>query len=49
MGVTLVTGSTGLVGFHIVQALLRRERRIRVLVRSAEKGKALLPEAVETV
>jgi len=49
MDATLVTGSTGLVGYHIVHALLQRGRRVKVLVRSIDKGKALLPEACELV
>ncbi len=49
MDTTLITGATGLVGYHIAQALLRRGRRIRMLVRSIDKGKALLPEACELV
>ena len=49
MDTTLVTGATGLVGYHIVQSLLQRGRRIRVLVRSIDKGRALLPEACELV
>ena len=46
---TLVTGSTGLVGYNIVQALLQRGRRVKALVRSIDKGKALLPAACELV
>jgi nucleoside-diphosphate-sugar epimerase len=49
MDVTLVTGPTGLVGYHIVQALLRRGRRVRAFVRSIDKGKTLLPDACELV
>ena len=49
MEITLVTGATGLVGFNIVQALLRRERHVRVLVRSLDKGRALLPSTCELV
>ncbi len=49
MDATLVTGSTGLVGFHIVQALLQRGRCVKALVRSIDKGKALLPDACELV
>jgi len=44
-----VTGATGLVGYNIVQSLLKRSRRVRVLVRSAEKAKNLLPKGVEIV
>jgi nucleoside-diphosphate-sugar epimerase len=49
MDTTLVTGATGLVGYNIVQALLLRGRSVRALVRSIDKGKALLPEACELV
>ncbi len=49
MDMTLVTGATGLVGYHIVHALLQRGRHIKALVRSIDKGKALLPEACELV
>lgn len=46
---TLVTGSTGLVGYNIVQTLLARGRKVRVLVRSLEKAKRLLPSDCEIV
>lgn len=46
---TLVTGGTGLVGFNIISALLKRKRKVRALVRSMEKGKELLPDSVELV
>jgi len=49
MDATFVTGSTGLVGYHIVQALLQRGRHVKALVRSIDKGKALLPDACELV
>jgi len=49
MDTTLVTGSTGLVGYHVVHALLQRGRRVKALVRSIDKGKALLPEACDLV
>lgn len=38
----LVTGATGLVGFHIVEALVRAGQKPRVLVRTPEKARALL-------
>lgn len=47
--ITLVTGATGLVGYNIVKALLARGRKVRVLVRSLEKGQRLLPEECELV
>ena len=46
---TLVTGATGLVGFNIVEELLEANRPVRVLVRSAEKARALLSERVDIV
>jgi dihydroflavonol-4-reductase len=49
METTLVTGATGLVGYNIVDALLKRNRKVRTLVRSVEKGKRLLPDACELV
>jgi dihydroflavonol-4-reductase len=45
----LVTGGTGMVGNCIVQALLARGHRARALVRSPDKGRALLPAACELV
>jgi dihydroflavonol-4-reductase len=47
MDTTLVTGATGLVGYNIVHALLQRGRRVKALVRSIDKGKALLPSMCE--
>ncbi|KAL6048422.1 NAD-dependent epimerase/dehydratase family protein [Balamuthia mandrillaris] len=44
-GRALVTGATGAVGFHTVRSLLRRGRKVRLLVRSEEKARALLPPA----
>ncbi|MCB9641207.1 MAG: NAD-dependent epimerase/dehydratase family protein [Myxococcales bacterium] len=49
METTLVTGATGLVGYNIVEALRKRGRKVRVLVRSLEKGRRLLPEDCEFV
>ena len=46
---TLITGATGLVGYNIVHSLLKRGRKVRVLVRSAEKAEKLLPKEVEVV
>ncbi len=43
----LVTGATGLVGFHIVEALRRAGERPRVLVRSPEKARAILGDTCE--
>jgi nucleoside-diphosphate-sugar epimerase len=46
---TLVTGATGLVGYNNVKALLKENRQVKVLVRSLEKGKRLLPVECELV
>lgn len=46
---TLVTGGTGLIGYNIISSLLKRDRKVKALVRSIEKGKKLLPENVELV
>jgi len=43
MGLTLVTGSTGTIGFNIVKLLIERGRSVRVLVRDVTKAKAILP------
>ncbi len=45
----LVTGGTGMVGYCIVQSLLARGHHVRALVRSPDKGRALLPAACELV
>jgi len=42
---TLVTGATGLVGYNIVSALLRRGRSVRVLVRDVARAREVLPRA----
>ena len=49
MGTTLVTGATGLVGYNIVVALLKRNRKVKALVRSMKKGKRLLPSVCELI
>lgn len=49
METTLVTGATGLVGYNIVAALMRRGRPVRALVRSVERAKRVLPEQCELV
>lgn len=46
---TLVTGGTGLVGYHIIASLLKRNRKVIALVRSIEKGKKTLPPEVELI
>ena len=48
-GVTLVTGATGFTGSHLVRSLVRDGHRVRVLVRSTERAKALLPPGIEVV
>jgi dihydroflavonol-4-reductase len=47
METTLVTGATGLVGYHIASALMRRGRSVKALVRSVEKARRILPEDCE--
>lgn len=49
MAKILVTGATGLVGYNIVQALLRREHQVRILARSVIKAQRLLPSVCEFV
>lgn len=49
MSKTLVTGGTGLVGYTLIRALLKRKRTIRVLVRSPDKARSMLPKNVEIV
>ncbi|MTI30933.1 SDR family NAD(P)-dependent oxidoreductase [Xanthovirga aplysinae] len=49
METTLVTGATGLIGYNIVDTLIKRGRKVRVLLRSIEKGKLLLPNECEFV
>ncbi len=46
---TLLTGGTGIVGNSIARELSRRGRAVRALVRSPERGRALLPAGVEVV
>ena len=49
MDATLVTGATGLVGYNIVAALMRRGRPVRALVRSVERAGRILTEQCELV
>ena len=44
-----ITGSTGLIGQAIVEALRQRGDEVTVLTRSAAKAKAIWPEGVEIV
>jgi len=48
-GPTFLTGGTGIVGNAIAAALVRRGRSVRALVRSLERGRALLPPECELV
>jgi nucleoside-diphosphate-sugar epimerase len=48
-GTTFLTGGTGIVGNAIAAELVRRGRPVRALVRSLERGRALLPPACELV
>jgi len=43
MKTVLVTGGTGLVGFNIIQSLLKRNYKVKALVRNLDKGQRLLP------
>jgi nucleoside-diphosphate-sugar epimerase len=45
----LVTGATGFVGSHLVEALRRRGDEVTVLARSASKAAALAPFAVRVI
>jgi dihydroflavonol-4-reductase len=45
----LLTGGTGIVGNAIASALAAAGRRVRALVRTPERGRALLPEGCEVV
>lgn len=45
----LVLGATGLIGFHITQALLAQGVRPRVLVRDAQRGRQLHGDTVDLV
>jgi uncharacterized protein YbjT (DUF2867 family) len=49
METTLVSGATGVVGYHIAGALMRRGRPIRALVRSMERARRILPVECELI
>lgn len=45
----LVTGGTGLVGFNIIQSLLKRGYQVSALVRNLDKGRRLLPSQCQLI
>ena len=49
MSRTLVTGGTGLLGYNVVTALLARQRSVRVMVRSVDRARAVMPAECELV
>lgn len=46
---TLLTGGTGLVGYHIAKALVAEGRSVRAAVRDVSRARAILPADVELV
>ena len=46
MNLTLVTGATGFVGWHVARRLLDRGERVRILVRNAARARELAPAEV---
>jgi nucleoside-diphosphate-sugar epimerase len=46
---TLVTGATGFTGSHLVRSLVADGVPVRVIARSAERARQLLPDSVEIV
>ena len=47
MATVLVTGGTGFIGSHIVQALMRHGHQVRVLSRTPERASARVPAGIE--
>ncbi len=47
-GVILVTGATGFTGSHLTRALVAGGERVRVIARSVERARRLLPPEIET-
>src|SRR4051794_7916300 len=45
----VITGATGVAGSEVVQALLQRQERVRVVVRDPAKARRLFGDAVEVV
>ena len=48
-GVILVAGATGGVGKRVVKRLLQRQAKVRALVRDAQRGRAILGDAVDSI
>ena len=46
---TLVTGATGFTGSHLVRSLVADGVPVRVIARSAERARQLLPDGVEII
>ncbi len=46
---TLVTGATGFTGSHLVRRLVADGHRVRVIARSAERARSILPRTVEII
>ena len=48
-GLMLVTGATGFTGSHLVRSLVADGLPVRVIARSAERARGILPDGVEIV